>query len=434
MLKTVSVSVFMLCAGIWIAGCNAESAGTSGDAHPAPSSCDPGNGGITLPDGFCATVFADHLGSARHIAVSPDGVVYVHLRRANHGGTVVALKDTDGDGRADLTRRFGKHADTGIAIYHGYLYVASITTIRRYRLPKKGLVPKGKPQIIVQDIPEQSEHAARSITISDSGVLYLNSGAPSNACQKRDRAKHSKGVDPCPLLKHHGGIFRFSATQTHQEYTNPGHRFATGIRNAVAIDWNSGDRQLYVVQHGRDQLHGDWPELYTAKESARLPAEEFLQVDKGDNFGWPYCYYDGQRRKNVLAPEYGGDGKKIGRCSQYKKPILALPAHWAPDGLLFYTGKQFPARYRDGAFIAFHGSWNRAPLPQKGYNVVFVPFRNGKPEDHKWTVFADGFAGKSKLASPSEAAHRPVGLAQGPKGALYITDDKGGRVWRVTYQ
>lgn len=404
--------------------------------HPAilfaATQCDPDNGGITLPHGFCATVLADNLGQARHVAVSAEGVVYVALEHPENGGGIVALEDRDHDGHADVIKHFGDTGGTGIGVYDGYLYVSSVTAVRRYRLPGKGLVPQDPAQIIVQDMPEQSSHNARSFAISAQGDLYLNSGAPSNSCQKQDRATRSEGMDPCPLLKHHGGIFRFRADKMDQTYGNPGHHFATGIRNAVAIAWNAGEDQLYAVQHGRDQLHQNWPRRFTSKQGATLPAEEFLKVDKGDNFGWPYCYYDAGQGKNVLAPEYGGDGHKIGRCGKFQDPIMAFPAHWAPNGLLFYTGKQFPSRYRHGAFVAFHGSWNRAPLPQEGYKVVFVPFKGALPAGH-WQDFAGGFAGKKPLSSPGSADYRPVGLAQGPDGALYISEDQHGRIWRVVY-
>ncbi len=132
----------------------------------------------------------------------------------------------------------------------------------------------------------------------------------------------------------------------------------------------------------------------------------------------------------MLAPEYGGDGRKAGRCAEKIEPIVAFPAHWGPNGLLFYSGAQFPERYRGGAFIAFHGSWNRAPLPQGGYNVVFVPFAGDRPAG-VWEIFADGFAGPD--VSPRGAEHRPVGLAQGPDGSLYVSDDRGGRIYRISY-
>ena len=132
-----------------------------------------------------------------------------------------------------------------------------------------------------------------------------------------------------------------------------------------------------------------------------------------------------------MAPEYGGDGTDVGRCAQKKLPIATFPGHWAPMSLLFYTGTHFPERYRNGAFIAFHGSWNRAPLPQAGFRVVFVPMSAGRTSGD-WETFADGFAG-GRL-DPGAAAHRPTGLAQGPDGALYVTDDQRGRIWKVMYR
>jgi glucose/arabinose dehydrogenase len=158
-----------------------------------------------------------------------------------------------------------------------------------------------------------------------------------------------------------------------------------------------------------------------------------LKIVQGGDYGWPYCYYDGTQQKLVLAPENGGDGKQVGDCATKLGPEAFFPAHWAPDGLVFYNGTSFPAHYKGGAFIAFHGSWNRAPGPQQGYNVVFVPFAAGKSvSPSAYEVFADGFAGARK--DPDGAAHRPTGVAVGPDGALYIADDKGGRVWKVVYK
>ena len=184
--------------------------------------------------------------------------------------------------------------------------------------------------------------------------------------------------------------------------------------------------------HGRDQLGQNWPKLYTLKQSANQPAEELVQEHQGADFGWPYCYYDGFQHKLVLAPEYGGDGgKAVGVCAQKEAPVAAFPAHWAPNDMLIYEGSQFPTAYKDGAFIAFHGSWNRAPEPQGGYNVVFQPLADGKASG-PFVVFADGFAGAVK--QPGQAAHRPTGLAVAPDGSLYIADDQGGRIWHVTFQ
>lgn len=147
---------------------------------------------------------------------------------------------------------------------------------------------------------------------------------------------------------------------------------------------------------------------------------------------WPYTYYDPFLKKIIQAPEYGGDGKK-GPDKQYLEPTMAFPAHMAPDGLLFYTGTMFPEKYKNGAFIAFHGSWNRAPEPQKGAFVAFVPFKDGKPSGD-WEIFADDFAGTNGYTSPGKAKHRPCGLAQGPDGALYVSDDQGGTIYKIVYK
>ncbi len=398
---------------------------------PAQAACTPPDG-LKLPPGFCATVFAEGVGPARHLAVRANGDVYVALSRAHEGGAIAALRDTAGDGHADVIRYFGPdEGGTGIAVRGEYLYFAPNTGLLRYALAKDALVADGQPDTIVRDLPVQHEHAAKSIAFDDAGHVYINIGAPSNACQRRDRVRGSPGIRPCPLLEKHGGIWRFEANRLGQTQAD-GVRFATGIRNAVALAWNPVAHGLYLVQHGRDQLHDMFPALYSDQASADLPAEEFFHLHAGENFGWPYCYYDQHQHRKVLAPEYGGDGKKPGGCDKYGQPIMAFPGHWAPDALLFYAGTRFPARYRGGAFIAFHGSWNRAPLPQQGYKVVFVPFAKGAPAGG-YETFADGFAGERVIASPGQARYRPVGLAEGPKGALYVADSQRGRIWKITY-
>ena len=187
-----------------------------------------------------------------------------------------------------------------------------------------------------------------------------------------------------------------------------------------------------MVQHGRDQLSQLFPDLYSEQEGAELPAEEFFMVEDGDFFGWPYCYYDQIRKIKLLAPEYGGDKNAIGRCADAKGPIMAFPGHLAPNDLLFYTGSMFPERYKNGAFIAFHGSWNRAPLPQEGYYVVFIPFSDGLPAGDM-EIFANGFAGADVIKSPGDANYRPMGLTQGPDGSLFVSDSEKGRIWKISY-
>jgi glucose/arabinose dehydrogenase len=200
----------------------------------------------------------------------------------------------------------------------------------------------------------------------------------------------------------------------------------------VGLDWNTTTNSLFVMQHGRDQLHDLFPDLFDTKQSAELPAECMYELHKGSNCGWPYIYYDQIQHKKILGPEYGGDGKKEGG-KDAQDPVVAFPGHMAPNGLLFYTGDQFPDKYKNGAFIAFHGSWNRAPEPQKGFFVAFVPFSNGKPSGD-WEVFADNFSGSPENTAAAKADHRPCGLAQGPDGSLYVTDDAKGYVWKISYK
>lgn len=402
-------------------------------AGAAPAHCSRDAGGITLAAGFCATVFADNLGVARHIAVAADGTVYVALQEPSRGGGIAVLRDTDGDGRADLVRYAGGEGGSGIGLHAGYLYFATDTAVLRYPLKPGDPMPAGPEETVVGGFPYQDEHAAKSIAFDMVGHLYVDVGAPSNACQQEDRERGSPGLRPCPLLTEHGGIWRFDADKTGQRFPVDGIRYATGIRNAVAITWNTSTAGLYVLQMGRDQLSDNWPKLYTDAENAELPAEEFFAVSPGMDYGWPYCYYDGLQKKKILAPEYGGDGKTTGDCGKYGQPIAAFPGHWAPEAVLFYAGQAFPARYRGGAFVSFHGSWNRAPLPQAGYKVMFIPFRDGRPSG-SYEVFADGFAGTTDLRSPGSARYRPMGLAEGPDGTLYIGDTQQGRIWRITYQ
>ena len=242
---------------------------------------------------------------------------------------------------------------------------------------------------------------------------------------------HSPGIDPCPELPIRAGVWRFGADRANQTEAD-GQHFATGTRNMVALAVNPRDRLLYGVQQGRDMLHDNWPELFTVQQQADLPSEEFIRIREGIDNGWPYCFHDWQQNLKVLAPEYGGDGHIVGRCAGMNQPILAFPGHLSPDGMLFYTGTQFPGRYVGGAFVALHGGFNRAPLPNEGFQVVFVPFAGTSPAGG-WQVFADGFAGGG-TPLPQAAAHRPVGVAQGPDGSLFVSDDKAGRIYRIVWK
>ncbi|HKH90743.1 MAG TPA: PQQ-dependent sugar dehydrogenase [Gemmatimonadaceae bacterium] len=426
---------------------NRSDSGAAATATATPAPCTTGTAELTLPAGFCATIFADSIMQGRHVAVASNGDVYVTIEgtkpspeKQMSGGdktaptpaSFVAMRDTNRDGRADVIKRIGSLGNTGVALANGYLYVDEGAQIVRYQRSDTALAPEGKREIIVSGIPMGSGHRARNIAIGGDGALYLNVGSKSNSCQKEDRGNESPGFDPCTELETRAGIWKYDANKTSQAFSK-NERFATGIRNGMGIAV-AGDGKVYATQHGRDQLWQNWHSIFPdSVYSAENPAEELMQVNQGDDFGWPYCYYAVDQKKRVDAPEYGGDGKKTDRCASKKGPAAVFPGHWAPMSLLFYSGTTFPERYRNGAFIAFHGSWNRAPLPQAGFRVVFQPLANGASSG-AFETFADGFAQQTGMQlQPGTAKHRPTGLAQGPDGSLFVTDDLGGRIYRITY-
>ena len=406
----------------------AVTAASSLSAQTDKPACAADNAGLTLPPGFCALVVAESLGSARHLVVLENGDIIVAARGASGG--VRLLRDTTRDGKADIVRAFGPGPGTGIAFAGEYLYFATDDAVVRWHWQIGQLAPPGggAPDTVVSGLTNRRSHAAKGIVIGSDGMLYVNIGAPSNSCQVQDRVPESPGQDPCQLLDIAGGIWRFDPRRGGQTQTD-GQRYATGLRNAMALAVDPGTGSLFAAQHGRDQLAAHWPKLYNEQQSAELPAEEIFRIEPGGDYGWPYCYYDWQRRQKLLQPEYGGDGRTVGRCETVGRPVVAFPGHWAPNGLTFYNSRTFPLKYRGGLFIAFHGSWNRAPQPQQGYKVMFVPMARGVATGPA-EVFADGFAGA--VVTPQGARHRPTGLAVGPDGSLYVTSDQsGGAVFRI---
>lgn len=386
---------------------------------PAGPRCDAGDAGLRLPAGFCALEVGRDLGPVRNLVVAPNGDVFAALKRRKDEQGVLALRDADGDGRADERRRFGRGDGHGIALTDTHLYYAAHDEVVRWSWAPGRLEPAGPAEVIVTGFPDQREHRAKAIALGPDGSLYVEVGAPSNNCQVQKRKPGSPGIDPCPQRELHAGIWRYAADAPRQRHT-PERRFATGMRHALALGVRPESGELWAVVNGRDQLGALWG--FDVERNAELPAEEMLRVTPGADFGWPYCYHDGRRHRKVLSPEYGGDGDEVGRCASKQGPALAFPAHWAPMALVFYTAESFPARYRGGAFVAFRGSWNRAPLPQEGYRIAFVPFAGGKPTGEIET-FAIGAADPTAL--------RMTGVAVGPDGSLYLASDAEQRIWRV---
>jgi glucose/arabinose dehydrogenase len=393
--------------------------------------CDPNNGGLILPVGFCALVVAEETGGARHLVVASNGDVYVALRTADKPSGIVALRDTNADGRADTKERFGDTGGTGILFYGGHLYLSQDTAVVRFPMKEGQLLPTGPAETVVSGFARQQVHATKSLAFDDRGGLYVNVGNPSNACTEPDQTR-TTGLKPCAHQDHAGGVWRFDANRTGQVFERDGSRFMRGLRQTNSLRWHPLANALYLVQHGRNGLNR-WPEHFNEERNAETPSEELLRIADGSDFGFPYCYFDRLQGRRVLAPEYGGDGRQVGDCAKYPVPVTAFPAHWAPNDLLFYTGSQFPRKYYGGALIAFHGSGSRAPLPQGGYKVVFQPMQDGKSSG-TYETFADGFAGKGMVMQREEAAARPMGLAQGPDGSLYISDSVKGKIWRVIYR
>jgi len=384
--------------------------------------CAPDNGGWTLPKGFCAVVVAESLNAVRHIVVAPNGDIWA--ARTGTDGGVVLIRDTNGDGKADLVRRFypprAATGGSGIALAPDGLYFAANDQVLRFPWPAGQAEPDSTPQVIVRGLPVGG-HASKGIAIGKDGRLYVSIGSLTNSCQIRERTTQSPGVEPCVELEQRAGIWRFDSKKEGQA-AHLAARVATGLRNPMAVSIEPSTGTLYAGVHGRDNLTENWG--WTAEQGRENPAETVFALPDGTDGGWPYCFVDSKTKQRLQNPEYGGDGVKAGNCETKAMPALVFPGHWAPNGTMFYSGTQFPASYRGGLFVAFHGSWNRAPAPQEGFRVVFAPFQNGKAVGTYET-----------FAAPSGAptSIRPVGLAVGPDGSLYIGSDAQGKIWRVMY-
>jgi glucose/arabinose dehydrogenase len=392
--------------------------------------------GLVLPPGFHASVVSEGLGPIRHIAVRPNGDLYIStsVDKQNKGDGIIAVH-LDANHKADRVEHFGTVAGgTGIRFYKGALYAASATSVYRFNFSDNNALTPGKdPEIIVDGMPAEHPGFARAnvaLAFDDKANLYVALEASANLCTdpKAPQGAPAAGLKPCPDLAERAGVWRFNANKIGQKFPADGERVATGIRDISSLDWSATDGNLYGIMHGRDTTNRMFPNVVSADDENNI-ADEMHRITKETNFGWPYTYYDGVRKMRLIAPEYGGDGKTAAPSGTYSTPILTFQSpRAAPVDLLFYSGNKFPAEYRGGAFIVLHGTRSKT-----GYDVVFVPFnREGKAGDPK--IFADGFAGfETTGATPGPAKYRPIGEAVGADGALYVADSQKGRVWRIAY-
>ncbi len=397
--------------------------------------------GLTLPAGFHATVVAEGLGPIRHLAVRDNGNLYIstpHNQDSSKSG-IIALH-LDANYHADQIQHFGSiDGGTGIRFHDDHLYASTPSSVYRFAFLGAELIPSGEPEVMVDGMPASHPgflRVNRPIAFDAKGHLFVGLDAAANLCTAQTQPPPGQplptaapvGLKPCPDLVTRAGVWRFDANKRGQRFPADGEQWATGIRDIDCLDWSPADNHLYGIMHARDNTNRLWPGVVSAEDDEHI-ADEMHRITKKTDFGWPYTYFDGVRNVRLISPEYGGDGKTSPKPGTYSSPMLTFQSRRpAPVDLLFYSGKAFPRVYRNGAFIVLHGT------QRSGYDVVFVPFdRNGKAGAP--TVFADGFAGFDRTSTArAPAMYRPIGIAEGPDGALYVADSQKGRVWRITYQ
>ena len=398
--------------------------------------------GLTLPPSFHASVVAEGLGQIRHLAVRGNGNIYVSTpqNQEGHGSGIIALH-LDGNHHADQTQHFGSiDGGTGIRFQNDRLYASTPSGVYRFLFRGNELVPSGEPERIVDGMPASHpgfNRVNRPIAFDGKGNLFVALDASANLCTAQTQPPPGQplpsaapvGVKPCPDLGTRAGVWRFDANKVGQKFPTAGEQWATGIRDIDSVDWSPADGHLYGIMHGRDNTNRFWPDLVSADDDFHI-ADEMHRITRQTDFGWPYTYFDGAKNVRLISPEYGGDGKQSPARGTYSSPVLTFHSRRAaPVDLLFYSGNAFPRSYRGGAFIVLHGTQSKY-----GYNVVFVPFdRNGKAGAP--TVFADGFAAfNPSVANGGPARYRPIGIAEGPDGSLYVADSQKGRIWRIAYE
>lgn len=340
--------------------------------------------GIKLPPGFNISVYSEQVPGARSMTLGEDGTVYVGTLGE---GKVYALRDMDGDGRAERvnTVAAGLNAPNGVAWLAGDLYIAEVSRISKISSIKTRLDPSSSPSVVFDGYPRDRAHGWKYLRVGPDGKLYTAVGAPCNVCR--------------PEKDIYATLTRLDPDGKHMEI------YARGLRNSVGFDWHPATGELWLTDNGRDWLGDD------------RPPDELNHAPKpGLNFGFPHCF-----GKDIADPKFGDEAP----CSRFTPPAWSFPAHVAALGLGFYTGTAFPEAYRQQLFVAQHGSWNRSQ-PQ-GYRVVLVRFEGGLPVAE--APFAEGW-----LRPDGTVTGRPVDVLNMPDGALLVSDDMAGAVYRIVYQ
>jgi glucose/arabinose dehydrogenase len=336
---------------------------------------------IKLPPGFRISLYAEDIEGARSMTQGSNGTLFVSTR----DDKVYALVDTNRDFRADIkyTIASGLFMPNGVAFRDGSLFVAEINRVLRYDSIETHLSNPPEPAVITTAFPSDTWHGWKFIRFGPDGKLYIPIGMPCNVCEQEDQR--------------YGTIMRMNTDGTGLEV------FARGIRNTVGFDWHPDTHELWFTDNGRDMLGDDIP-----------PDELNNAPTAGMHFGFPYCHAG-----TILDPDFGA-GKN---CMMYTPPVQRLGPHVASLGMRFYTGKMFPPEYQNRIFIAEHGSWNRStPI---GYRITTVKLDGNKSVGYE--VFAEGWL------TPSGPFGRPVDIEQLPDGSLLVSDDHGGKIYRITY-
>ncbi|NDJ20262.1 sorbosone dehydrogenase family protein [Nostoc sp. B(2019)] len=343
---------------------------------------------LKMPAGFSINVFAKDLGNPRKLAVGGDGTVYVTRREQ---GDILALRDRNNDGRVDniQTVASGHKYVNGITIRQNRLYFVTDRQLYAADIGKDGNL--GKPQVLIDDLPDAGQHPNRTIAFGPDGMLYVSVGSTCNACDETND-------ESATLLR---------AQPDGSKRTI----YAEGLRNTIGFAWHPQTKELWGLDHGSDWRGND------------QPPEELNQIVQGADYGWPFCW--GDRRPDVYLSANPQGKTKEEYCAKTQPPVLTYTAHSAPLDFVFYTASQFPQEYRNDAFVTMRGSWNRKP--PAGYKIVRIRYQNGKP-----AAFEDFITG---FLNPQATAQfgRPVGLAVLPNGSLLFTDDTNGVIYRVSY-